>query len=327
MKESFSNIRNMIIKRKPIHLVIILLISSIISVNPDTVSGQDFAENSQTDQSFTMPIRYYQIAQLYGPGMPRSGVEGLHLDTLDINSGKIGLVLVHIWNLGEADGPYPIYDTTTWTDGEAGSWVPEAHNIIEDKIHPVLKAARHSGIKVFHLAQSTYAKKYPQYQELKNDQELQNPIRWVEFDKCIEPVTYQEGWSREYGENYPGTVWETHSDEFDIAKIIRPLPDEDVVVTGWQLNGLCRRNNISVLIYAGFMADLCLLNIPAAIREMTRTFKYNCIVLRDCTTAYEYEETHEGKWMTFAAIRMIETEFGYSATAEEFINASQRLNK
>jgi len=317
----------MIMQRKPVHLVIVLLINLIISVNPDTVTGQDLGENNQTDQLFTMPIRYYQIAQLYGPGMPRSGNEGLHLDTLNIKSGNIGLVLVHTWNLGEADGPYPIYDTTAWTYGEAGSWVPEAHKIIEDNIHPVLKAARQSGIKVFHLAQSTYAQKYPQYQELKNDQELQNPLSRVEFEKCVEPVTYQEGWSREYGENYPGPVWITHSNEFDIAKLLKPLPDEDVIVTGWQLNGLCRRDNISVLIYAGFMADLCLLNIPGAIREMTKTFKYNCIVLRDCTTAYEYEETYEGKWMTFAAIRMIETEFGYSATAEEFINASQRPNK
>ncbi len=314
-------------KIKPLYLILFLLIHLIISVNPYTLSGQDPGENNQTNQSFILPIQYYQIAQLYGPGMPRSGIEGLHSDTLNINYGNIGLVLVHTWNLGEVDGPYPIYDTTTLTDNEVGAWVPEAHKIIEDKIYPVLKAARQSGIKVIHLAQSTYAIKYQQYQELKNDPELQNPLRPVKFEKCIDPVTYQEGWKREYGENFPGPVWVTHSKEFDIAKLLKPLPDEDIVVTGWQLNGLCRRANISILIYVGFMADLCLQNIPGAIREMTNTFQYKCIVLRDCTTAYEYKETLEGKWMTFAAIRLIETEFGYSATAQEFINASQKLNK
>jgi len=304
-------------KIKTIHIGIIWLILLIISVNPDTLSGQ----------LFNLPIRYYQIAQLYGPGMPPSGDEGLQMDTLIINAGKIGLVLVHTWNLGEADGPYPIYDTTAWKDGEAGAWVPEAHKIVEDNIHPVLKAARQSGIKVFHLAQSTYAEKYPQYQELKKDQGLQNPVKRVAFEKSIDPVSYQEGWKREYGENYPGPVWKTHTKEFDIAKLLKPLPDESVFVTGWQLNGLCRRENISVLIYAGFMADLCLLNIPGAIREMTNTFHYNCVVLRDCTTAYEYEETIEGKWMTFAAIRLVESEFGYSATAEDFINTCLRQNE
>ncbi len=99
-------------KIKTIHTGVIWLILLIISVNPDTLSGQ----------LFNLPIRYYQIAQLYGPGMPPSGEEGLHMDTLNINAGKIGLVLVHTWNLGEADGPYPIYDTTTWKDGEAGAW-------------------------------------------------------------------------------------------------------------------------------------------------------------------------------------------------------------
>ena len=304
-------------KIKTIHIGIIWLIMLIISVNPDTLSGQ----------LFNLPIRYYQIAQLYGPGMPPSGEEGLHMDTLNINAGKIGLVLVHTWNLGETGGPYPIYDTTTWKDGEAGAWVPEAHKIVEKNIHPVLKAARQSGIKVFHLAQSTYAEKYPQYQELKNDQGLQNPVKRVAFEKSIDPVSYKEGWKREYGDNYPGPVWITHTKEFDIAKLLKPLPDESVFVTGWQLNGLCRRENISVLIYAGFMADLCLLNIPGAIREMTNTFHYNCVVLRDCTAAYEYEETLEGKWMTFAAIRLVESEFGYSAKAEEFINACRRQNE
>lgn len=285
----------------------------LIFTSPNTLSGQ----------LFNLPIQYYQIAQLYGPGMPPSGEEGLHMDTLNINAGKIGLVLVHTWNLGEADGPYPIYDTTTWKDGEAGAWVPEAHKIVEGNIHPVLQAARQSGIKVFHLAQSTYAEKYPQYQEIKNDHELQNPVKRVSFEKSIDPVSYQEGWNREYGVDYPGPVWKTHTEEFDIAKLLKPLPDESVFVTGWQLNGLCRRENISVLIYAGFMADLCLLNIPGAIREMTNTFRYKCVVLRDCTTAYEYEETIEGKWMTFAAIRLVESEFGYSATAEDFIKACQ----
>ena len=317
IRVSSSNTK--VMKIKTIQIGTILLINLIIALNPAMVSGQD--------QSIMLPVRHYQIAQLYGPGMPASGVEGLHQDTLNVNSGKIGLVLVHTWNLGEADGPYPINESTSWTEGEAGTWVPDAHKINKENIHPVLEAARQSGIKVFHLAQSAYAEKYPQYQEIKNDPELQNSVKRASFEKCIEPVTYQEGWDREYGESFPGPVWITHAEEFDIARSLKPQPDEPVFVTGWQLNGLCRRENISILIYAGFMADLCLVNIPGAIREMSNTFRYRCIVLRDCTTAYEYEETYEGKWMTFAAIRMIEAELGYSSTAEEFINACQRPNE
>ena len=91
-------------KINTLHTGTILLINLILAVSPKIVSGQDL--------SFKLPIRHYQIAQLYGPGMPASGQEGLHKDTLEVSSGKIGLVLVHTWNLGEADGPYPINEST-----------------------------------------------------------------------------------------------------------------------------------------------------------------------------------------------------------------------
>ena len=81
--------------------------------------------------------------------------------------------------------------------------------------------------------------------------------------------------------------------------------------------------NIDTLFYVGFMADLCLLNISGAVREMANRFGYRCVVLRDCTTAYEFEDTCEGQWMTRAAIRMVETNLGYSADSEAFINAME----
>ena len=105
-------------------------------------------------------------------------------------------------------------------------------------------------------------------------------------------------------------MWVTHTDAFDIARAVRPQEGEPVVTDGWQLNGLCRRRDIDTLIYVGFMADLCLVNTPGAIREMAGKFAYRCVVLRDCTTAYEFADTHEGGYMTRAAIRLVETSLG-----------------
>ncbi len=70
-----------------------------------------------------IPVRHYQIAQMYGPGMPPSGREGLHGKTLVWLPGHVGLVLVHIWNVGEPDGPYPIEGKRL--PGHAGDWYPE----------------------------------------------------------------------------------------------------------------------------------------------------------------------------------------------------------
>lgn len=289
----------------------------VLAVGFAVVDG--LATESETGR-FEMPVQYYQIAQLYGPGMKPSGKEGLHERVLRKPAGRIGLVLVHTWNLGEAGGPYPIGPDAD-IRGEAADWVPTAHGIISDHIKPVLEAAREAGVEVFHLAQETYASRYQQYLAISRDPELQSPVHETTFEVSVDPRSVEEMWKTEYGPDFPGPVWVTHSDQFDIAKALRPLRDEAVVLNGWQLNGLCRRKGIDTLVYVGFMADLCLVNIPGAIREMAHKFKYRCVVLRDCTTAYEFAETHEGKWMTFAAIRLIESGLGYSARGADFIEA------
>jgi len=293
-----------------------LMVQAAFSRSPD---------QKVTPVKLAIPLQYYQIAQLYGPGMPPSGKEGLHTELFRKPIDRVGLVIVHPWNLGEPDGPYPI-DPGTRIPGAAGDWVPKAHEIIAEKIKPVLEAAREAGVAVFHLAQYVYAPRYPQYLKIAADPELQSPGKKVEFKGCVEPRSVAEMWKTEYGVNFPGPVWKTHADKFDIAKSLRPLPDEAVFLDGWQLNGLCRRKRIDTLFYVGFMADLCLVNIPGAIREMAYKFKYRCVVLRDCTTAYEFAETVEGNWMTFAAIRLIESGMGYSAKSDNFIMACRKVS-
>ena len=132
-------------------------------------------------------------------------------------------------------------------------------------------------------------------------------------------------YKKQYGAQFPGPVWKTHRDSFDIARLVRPVDGEDVVVDGWQLNGLCRRKDIDTLFYAGFMADLCVVNVPGAIREMANRFKYRCVVLRDCTTAYEFQDTYEGRWMNLAAVRLIETDLGDSAASVDFVGGCEAL--
>ena len=249
--------------------------------------------------------------------MPPSGREGLHERVLEKPVSQTGLVLVHCWNLGEASGPYPVGADARYP-GEAADWVPTAHEIIREHILPVLNAARTAGMTVFHLAQEVYARRYPAFGEVERDPSLQPPAPAPSFEVCVRPRSVEEQWRDEYGPEFPGPVWKTHAETFDIAEAVRPIDSEPVIVNGWQLNGLCRRLDIDTLFYAGFMADLCLVNVPGAIREMAGKFRYRCVILRECTTAYEHEDTYEGGWMTRAAIRHIETELGYSASARDF---------
>lgn len=279
-----------------------------------------------------LPVRYYQNARIYGPAMPPSGVEGLHEKIVEKPVGQVGMVLVHLWNLGEPDAPYPI-DPDVRVPGEAANWVPKAHDIIANKIKPALEAARKAGIEIFHLAQIGYANRYPQYRMIAADPDLRSPFEnvtvpgtsWNGEDTggCVRPRTRDELWLDEFGPNFPGAAWETHPNKFDIAKSVRPLSHENVFLTEWQLNGLCRRKDIDTLFYVGFMADGCVHNIPGAIRDMYK-LKYRCVLLRECTTAYEFEDTYERNEMTRAAIRMVETKWGFSAATEDFIAACEQ---
>jgi len=266
-----------------------------------------------------LPARYYLISRLYGPGMPASGAEGSHDCTISSPVGRVGLVLVHCWNLGEADGPYPI-GPDAHCPGEPADWVPTAHEIVRDRIAPVLAAAREAEMPVFHVAQNTYAPRYESYEQIAADPDLKGPAA-APVKGCVRPMSVKEIWAKEYGGEFPGPVWVTHKELFDIAEALRPIDDEPVLIDGYQLNGLCRRRDIDTLIYAGFMADLCLVNIAGGIREMANKFQYRCIALRDCTTAYEYADTVDEQIMNRAVMRHIETDLGYTADGADLIEA------
>jgi nicotinamidase-related amidase len=268
-----------------------------------------------------LQLNYYRLGALYGPGMPPPGEAGPAQKVIEREPGQVGLVLVHCWNLGESDGPYPIKPGDR-RPGEAADWVPKAHGIIQDHIEPVLHAARTAGISVFHLAQQAYANRYPQYKRIATDPELKPPETAPQaagIQGCLSPRSRDEKWTDQYGPDFPGAVWVTHAETFNIARALHPLDTEAVYLDGWQLNGLCRRAGIDTLYFVGFMADLCLLNIPGALREMSARFGYRCVVLSDCTTAYEFPDTLEKGDMTKAAIRLVETDLGYSSRAEDFI--------
>ena len=52
-------------------------------------------ESGRPEPVLKLPVRYYQIARLYGPGMPPSGVEGHHERLLEKPVGQVALVSVH----------------------------------------------------------------------------------------------------------------------------------------------------------------------------------------------------------------------------------------
>ncbi|MBI3973429.1 MAG: hypothetical protein HY332_19325 [Chloroflexi bacterium] len=288
-------------------------------------------------RALTFPIRHYQFLGIYGAGVPYppEAYEGPIESELSIAPQHLGLVAVHCWNLADPDGPYPhlpgVRGSTT------AQWTYRAVEICERRLAPLMRTCREVGIAVFHLASTAYAGRYPQYTAVRDDPELQPPPAprvppgSAIPPRCVAPEAQIDHVAKATGPHYPGRPWQTMPGKFDIARVVRPRPEDFVVVNGWQLHGLCHRRGIHTLLYAGFMTDVCLMNVSGAIDEMKNRYGYRIAALRDCTTTFEFDETVRDDpagdgWMTYVALRRIELAYGYTTDSAAVLDACRRIS-
>ena len=112
----------------------------------------------------------------------------------------------------------------------------------------------------------------------------------------------------------------------DIPEPLRPVDGVLVVTISDMLHRLMAERRIRVLFYCGFATNMCLIDKPGAIRDMTER-GYMPIVIRDATTGTENSETVDGMWITHAFIDQIEMMWGYSITTREFLDAIQNTEE
>ncbi len=278
-------------------------------------------------QQARFPALRYQVRRFYGPGMasPAEEREGYYEDTFELDPKRVGILAMHCWNLGEPDGPYPYTDGAT--DASMATWVPRAATITNERIAPLIEAARKAGVWVCHSAPESYGKRYPQHRdgldELGEDALKPGPgIRHA--GGSVRRFSLKERYAKSYGPSFPGGVWETHPDSFDIARSIRPQAEDGVIITTQQLDHHCRKRGIDTLLFVGFMTDYCVMSSPGGIEDMCG-LGYRCILLRDCTTAHEYADTIATGAMTKAAIRRVEYAYGWSANSRDVVAACEAL--
>jgi nicotinamidase-related amidase len=220
-----------------------------------------------------------------------------------------------------------------WTE-----FVPRASTIINEQIRPAMDAARSVGIPIVHVAAGHYAHRYPQWRilmELVPSEDLGFGDQDLIPDGQREPGSVEGGeWWEEYYEEVFGlgynTVWSSIVGDdaqlsLDIAAPVKPQPQDYVVTHGTHLNRILRGLGIWNLIYVGFATDLCLMDVPAAIKEMALRFNYRCILLRDCTTTVEQHDTIDRLARTKLAIRQVEYYLGYTTTSEDFVAACEAV--
>lgn len=78
-----------------------------------------------------------------------------------------------------------------------------------------------------------------------------------------------------------------------------------------------QKRNIKNLLYAGYASNMCLLFRAVGIYHMSAYNKYNIIIVRDCTLAYETPKTLKGQWANEVVINMVEAQWGSSTTLDD----------
>ena len=255
-----------------------------------------------------LPVRYCSM-HAAEEGRFRHGEKLLRRRT-----DRTAFVLVDVWEVR--------------TPGETsyaglGSFFRRARKITEERIKPALQAAREAGLLVVHAPTDYVAVKYPQHRRL--EQELGISPREPEERDWPPPDFVRERW-REFDEDrYFVGFYEVDRRRREltyIPDVVEPSEDEYVVSSGRQMNEVLKRHGILNLIYVGFATNMCLIDKPGALREMGHRRGYRTVLLRDCTTAIENQNTVGELLMTKIWTEWVEmVAMAYTATSEDFIRA------
>lgn len=235
----------------------------------------------------TLPGRYYRMYPSFDSPLGHA-VDELHLDV-----STTALLIVDVYGLG-------FDEAGDDADQLAGIYQPDPviREIIRDRIRPVKDAARRMGLPTIYLTN-----------HLSPGLDAGNEWRTMSLRTC--DVDVLDAWRE------PNAIL-AHS------KVIAP-DDEDVVIPKQMYSGFfetsldstLRNRNIKNLVMVGFDSRICLGS--TAVDALYRN--YRVVVLRDCVRTFEFPETRDGEWANFMAIRQIETNVGYTATAAEFLSA------
>lgn len=239
-----------------------------------------------SNKTIHLPGRYYRD---YPPSKPL----GYDTDALELGLDNTVFLLVDVYGKGFDDdqelGDAPEFYTTA---------VKEHRDIVVNHIKPAKEAAKRLGLPIVYL--TNYLSP-----ALNAQHEWRNmSLRTVNIDVL--------------------EAWQEPNDVLAFSHVIAPEPGDYLIkkqfYSGFfetHLDSLLRTLNARNLVVVGFDSRICL--GTTVIDAMYRS--YRVVVLRDCIATSEYEETKEGNWANFIALRFIETGVGYTATAEEWIQA------
>jgi nicotinamidase-related amidase len=235
-------------------------------------------------------------------------------EPIELDPRSTAFVSLHCWNIGFPDGPAAPLDYWVFM----GSL--ENHrlcvDVVNDAIVPALTAARRAGLSVFHVQPQNIAEKH------------------AGWDYQLEPVAAKPArrppvsdYARARAERVHGPGFRQWSgwDQADVARAAYPAAGEQMIVTADQFDRILRERGITTLVYVGFATNLCILDSPAAMKEMSQ-LGYRCLLIREGTLAVEFADTIHERLNTQVATRYIEAWVGSTIGLADFVRATAGID-
>jgi nicotinamidase-related amidase len=232
---------------------------------------------------------------------------------------ETGFVALHLWNVGDVNGP-SIPDGYFVDMGTREAQL-ESVRIAERYIRPAIDASRAAGIPIFHVEPKNIALNYDSVRYELEDDDLKPPA-----GARPRPPEANPGWRRERDERSHGRGY-ADWDGWQQMRIIASCdaePGDQVILTGGQFDRILRRRGIKNLVYSGFATNMCILDSPAATKEML-SFGYRIFLIREATLAVEYPETFPTRMMTQAALKFFELKVGDTIGSEAYLAACRAV--
>ncbi|MBM3458576.1 MAG: cysteine hydrolase, partial [Armatimonadetes bacterium] len=148
-----------------------------------------------------------------------------------------------------------------WAEHFIASHAADSAAIMEERLAPVLDAARKAGVLIAHAPSPTYIQAYPQWVAYASDQELGYLPAPPADDWPPTEFRRREGEFAAFARpKEPRVVeWVKDPSRYRIHDVVTPQTGDFVIKNGDQLHRLLKHRKRFHLFYAGFATNMCIL--------------------------------------------------------------------
>ena len=203
-------------------------------------------------------------------------------------------------------------------------WLERATTVLRETIVPALAAAREVPLTIIHAPVGAVAAKYPQCVTYPEERPVPAEPEWPPRQFRERAGPYAVFAKKE--ELHRDELLASYIPDCRIHPLVEPRDDEFVVTDGPTMRRLLAERGVLHLIYVGFAVNWCVQFKDYGMREQAR-YGYNCLLLRDCTNAFESADTLDEELNMRIAVREIELMVGWTATQKDFIEACRQRTR